>query len=72
MVMGNELVVVEGLGGGAAMNPPIINKYLELEIKTLQNAPIDAEKLERIVKSKERKRQEDISLHIEDMQNTSY
>jgi hypothetical protein len=72
MVTGNELVVVEGRGGGATMNPPIIKKYLELEIKTLQNAPIDAEKLERIVKAKERKRQEDISLHIEDMQNTSY
>jgi hypothetical protein len=39
------------LGGG--MSPPI-KRHLELEIKTLENAPRDADKLERLLKIKER------------------
>jgi hypothetical protein len=50
-------------------NNPIINEHFELEIKTLQNAPRDPTKLERIIKAKERQKDdEDASLHIQEMQ----
>jgi len=39
---------------------------LELQIKTLENAPRDAEKLERLLKVK--RRQKDESMYIEDTQ----
>jgi hypothetical protein len=48
------------LGG---MSPPI-KKHLELEIHTLQNAPRDAEKLERFLKAKQRQKEE--AMHFED------
>jgi hypothetical protein len=48
------------LGG---ISPPL-KRYLELEIRTLQNAPRDAEKLERLLKAKERQKEE--AIHIED------
>ena len=35
-------------------NNPIINEHFELQIKTLQNAPRDPGKLERLLKAKER------------------
>jgi hypothetical protein len=47
-------------------NNPIINKHFELQIKTLQNAPRDADKLERLLKIK--KRQKDEARHIEETQ----
>ena len=47
------------------MSPPQ-EKHLELEIKTLQNAPRDAEKLERLLKAKQRQKEE--AMHIEDTQ----
>jgi hypothetical protein len=36
---------------------PAMKKHLELEIKTLQNAPRDADKLERLLKVEERKKE---------------
>jgi hypothetical protein len=51
------------LGGG--MNPPI-KKHLELEIKTLQNAPRDADKLRKLLKVDQRQKEE--AMHIEDTQ----
>jgi hypothetical protein len=40
------------------MSPPL-RRHLELEIKTLQNAPRrDAEKLERLLRLKERQKEE--------------
>jgi hypothetical protein len=33
---------------------PVIKRHLELEIRTLQNAPRDEDKLERLLKSKEK------------------
>jgi hypothetical protein len=45
---------------------PAINKHFELEIKALQNAPRDEDKLERVIKSKEREKEE--AMHIEDTQ----
>ena len=52
----------ETLGG---LSPPQ-KRHLELEIKTLQNAPSDAEKLEKLLKAKQRQKEE--SMHIEDTQ----
>jgi hypothetical protein len=40
------------------------NKVLELQIKVLQNAPRDADKLERLLKAKRRQKEE--AMHIED------
>jgi hypothetical protein len=45
-------------------NNHAINRHLELEIKTLQNAPRDEEKLEALLKAKERQKEE--AMHIED------
>ena len=47
------------------MSPPQ-KRHLELEIKTLQNAPRNAEKLERLLKAKQRQKEE--AMHIEDTQ----
>jgi hypothetical protein len=49
------------LGGG--MSPPI-KKHLELEIKTLENAPRDAEKLKRLLKTKRRQKKKQCTLKI--------
>jgi hypothetical protein len=45
---------------------PVIKKYYELQIKTLENAPRDVDKLERLLKVKQR--QKDEAMHIEDTQ----
>src|SRR5215216_5522984 len=45
---------------------PVMKKHLELEIKTLQNAPRDAAKLRRLLKVKQRQKEE--ADHIEDTQ----
>jgi hypothetical protein len=52
----------ETLGG---LSPPQ-KRHLELEIETLQNAPRDAEKLGRLLKAKQRQKEE--AMHIEDTQ----
>ena len=46
---------VEGEGGGMNF---AIRRHLELQIKTLQNAPRDPDKLERLLKSKRRQKEE--------------
>jgi hypothetical protein len=45
---------------------PVIKKHLELEIRALQNAPRDADKLRRLLKVKQRQKEE--ADHIEDTQ----
>jgi hypothetical protein len=52
----------EELGG---INPAT-KKHLKLQIKTLQNAPRDADKLERLLHVKQRQKEE--AMHIEDIQ----
>jgi hypothetical protein len=47
------------------MGPPL-KRHLELEIRTLQNAPRDADKLRRLLQVKERQKEE--AMHIEDTQ----
>jgi hypothetical protein len=44
----------------------VIKKHLELEIKTLQNAPRDADKLRRLLETKQRQKEQ--AMHIEDTQ----
>jgi hypothetical protein len=44
---------------------PIMKKHLELEIKTLQNAPRDATKLRRLLELKEKENEQEAT-HIED------
>ena len=44
---------------GEGMSPPM-KEHLELEIKTLQNAPRDADKLERLLRTKQRQKEEAI------------
>ena len=46
---------------------PVIKKHLALEIKTLQNAPRDADKLRRLLEIKQRQKDEE-AMHIEDTQ----
>ena len=45
---------------------PVMKRHLELEIKTLQNAPRDADKLRRLLEIKQRQKGE--VDHIEDTQ----
>ena len=48
------------------LNSPPVNEHFKLQIKTLQNAPRDPDKLERLLKVKQRKKEE--AMHIEDTQ----
>jgi hypothetical protein len=50
---------------GEGMSPPM-KKHLELEIKTLENAPRDADRLRRLLQIKQRQKEE--AMHIEDTQ----
>jgi hypothetical protein len=43
---------------------PIMKRHLELEIRTLQNAPRDAAKLRKLLEVKQRQKEE--AMHIED------
>jgi hypothetical protein len=45
---------------------PAMKRHLELEIKTLQNAPRDADKLRQLLEIKQRQKEE--ADHIEDTQ----
>jgi hypothetical protein len=53
--------VKEGVGINPAMK-----RHFELEIQTLQNAPRDVDKLERLLKIKEREKEN--AMHVEDTQ----
>ena len=48
------------------LNSPPVNEHFKLQIKTLQNAPRDPDKLERLLKVKQRQKKE--AIHIEDTQ----
>ena len=49
------------------LNSPPVNEHFKLQIKTLQNAPRDPDKLERLLKVKRRQKEEE-AMHIEDTQ----
>jgi hypothetical protein len=46
---------------------PAVKRHLELEIRTLQNAPRDADKLRRLLETKQRQKEGEAD-HIEDTQ----
>ena len=57
------------LGGEASEGwgiNPVMKRHLESEIKTLQNAPRDADKLRKLLEVKQRQKEE--AMHIEDTQ----
>src|SRR5918994_3067395 len=60
-----EIITMGSQGELGGMSPPM-KKHLELEIKTLQNAPRNADKLERLLQIKQRQKEE--AMHIEDTQ----
>jgi hypothetical protein len=60
-----RILKVNSPGDLGGMNPAVKRHY-ELQIKTLQNAPRDVEKLEWLLKKKERAKDE--AMHIEDTQ----
>ena len=60
------MIRVNSQGELGGLNP-VIKKHYELQIKTLQNAPKDASKLEQIIKAKERENNEK-ARHIYDTQ----
>jgi hypothetical protein len=59
------MISVSSQGELGGMSPPM-KRHLELEIKTLQNAPRDADKLRKLLKVKQRQKEE--AMHIEDTQ----
>jgi hypothetical protein len=65
MIDASQRMLKENSQGGEGMSPPM-KKRLEREIKTLQNAPRDADKLERLLRTKQR--QKEVAMHIEDTQ----
>jgi hypothetical protein len=54
----------EGVEGGWGGMNSAMRRHLELQIKTLQNAPRDPDKLERLLKSKRRQKEE--AMYFED------
>ena len=61
-----RMITIKSEGGELGGTNPAIDRHLELEIKTLQNAPRDEEKLEWLLKKKQRAKEE--AMHIEDTQ----
>jgi len=61
-----RMIRVNNQGGELGGINPVIKKHYELQIKTLQNAPRDPDKLERLLKIKERQNEE--AMYMEDTQ----
>jgi hypothetical protein len=66
MIDANQGIITMGSQGELGGMSPPMKKHLELEIKILQNAPRDPDKLERHLKAKRRQKEE--AMHIEDIQ----
>jgi hypothetical protein len=64
MIDASQGIITMGSQGELGGMSPPMKKHLELEIKILQNAPRDAEKLERLLKAKRRQKEE--AMYIED------
>jgi methyl coenzyme M reductase beta subunit len=63
------IAVNSQLGGEASEGwgiNPVMKRHLESEIKTLQNAPRDADKLRKLLEVKQRQKEE--AMHIQDTQ----
>jgi len=65
-----RMLKVNSQGAGEAIEGwginPIMKRHLELEIRTLQNAPRDADKLRRLLEVKQRQKEQ--ADHIKDTQ----
>jgi hypothetical protein len=57
ITINNSNQAIEAAAAWRGMNPAI-KRHLELQIKTLQNAPRDPDKLERLLKVKRRQKEE--------------
>ncbi len=57
------MIRINSQGDLGGMSPPL-KRHLELQIKTLQNTPRDADKLERLLNVKKRQKEE--AMHMED------
>jgi hypothetical protein len=59
-----RMITINRQEGGLGRINPAIKRHLELEIKTLQNAPRDADRLKALLQVKERQKEE--AMHMED------
>jgi hypothetical protein len=57
MIDASQGIITMGSQGELGGMSPPIKKHLELEIKTLENAPRDADKLERLLQVKQKQKQ---------------
>jgi methyl coenzyme M reductase beta subunit len=64
MIDANQRMSKMNSQGGGMSSP--LKRHLELEIRTLENAPRDADKLERLLQVKQKQKEE--AMHIEDTQ----
>ncbi len=67
-----RMIAVNSQGTGEAREEglginPVMKRHLELQIKTLQNAPRDVDKLRRLLEIKQRETKKE-AMHIEDTQ----
>src|SRR5215207_6421712 len=58
-----RMITINSQGDLGGMSPPL-KRHLELQVKTLQNTPRDADKLERLLNVKKRQKEE--AMHMED------
>jgi hypothetical protein len=63
MIDASQGIITMGSQGELGGMSPPIKKHLELEIKILQNAPRDAEKLEKLLKIKQRQKGRGSNVH---------
>jgi methyl coenzyme M reductase beta subunit len=61
-----KMIRVNSQGAELGGINPVIKKHYELQIKTLQNASRDADKLERLLKRKQQEKEE--AMYMEDTQ----
>jgi hypothetical protein len=61
----------EGVEGGWGGMNSAMRRHLELQIKALQNAPRDLDKLERLLKSKRRQKKEE-AIYFEDTERLGF
>jgi hypothetical protein len=62
---GQRTIIIGSQGELGGLSPPM-KKHLELEIKTLENAPRDADKLRKLLQVKQKQKEE--AMHMEDTQ----
>ena len=66
IIEASQEIITMGIQGELGGMSPPMKKHLELEIKILQNAPRDPDKLERLLQIRQRQKEE--AMHMEDTQ----